>query len=198
MDTLIDLIRHGEPVGGRRYRGHSIDDPLSEKGWAQMRDAVGQYDQWDHIVSSPMRRCREFAEELGSRLSLSVAVVNDLREVGFGSWEGRTPDEIASAEPEAYESFYRDPVHSRPVGAEPLEQFFQRASRTFTQVVDEHRGQRVLIVSHAGVMRAIIASVLGAGPRSMYRIQVNNAGVSRVRFNSLGARLELHNAGRMP
>ena len=42
MQTTIDLIRHGEPVGGRKYRGQT-DDPLSEKGWAQMWAAVGDY-----------------------------------------------------------------------------------------------------------------------------------------------------------
>ena len=35
-ETTIDLIRHGEPVGGRAYRGHNIDDPLSDKGWQQI------------------------------------------------------------------------------------------------------------------------------------------------------------------
>ena len=40
--TLIDMIRHGEPVGGRRYRGQ-IDDPLSEKGWRQMWAAVAAW-----------------------------------------------------------------------------------------------------------------------------------------------------------
>ncbi|MEK6748901.1 MAG: histidine phosphatase family protein, partial [Pseudomonadota bacterium] len=38
--TVVDMIRHGEPVGGKRYRGHR-DDPLSDIGWRQMREAVG-------------------------------------------------------------------------------------------------------------------------------------------------------------
>ena len=44
-ETIIDLIRHGEPEGGRAFRGHSIDDPLSEKGWQQM---------WDVLAKSPL------------------------------------------------------------------------------------------------------------------------------------------------
>ena len=43
--TTLDLMRHGEPVGGRRYRGRT-DDPLSEKGWNQMWTAVGDYRGW--------------------------------------------------------------------------------------------------------------------------------------------------------
>ena len=42
VNTTIDLIRHGEPVGGRKYRGQ-IDDPLSDKGWTQMRQAVADH-----------------------------------------------------------------------------------------------------------------------------------------------------------
>jgi len=64
--TQIDLLRHGEPVGGRRYRGQT-DDPLSEKGWQQMRAAVLDVQGWDVIYSSPLRRCAEFAQELSRR-----------------------------------------------------------------------------------------------------------------------------------
>jgi alpha-ribazole phosphatase len=194
MDTVIDLIRHGEPEGGRRYRGHSIDDPLSEKGWAQMRNATGDYNDWDRIISSPLLRCREFAEELGGRRDLPVAVESDLREVGFGAWEGRTPDEIATSDPHAFESFYRDPVHCRPAGAEPLEEFVDRVTRAIQAIVRRCAGERILVVSHAGVMRATVASTIGAGPEAMYRIQVRNAGVSRIRYGRYGPRLELHNA----
>ena len=59
-ETVIDLIRHGEPIGGRRYRGHGVDDPLSEKGWSQMWQAVGNYNAWHHIITSPLQRCQQF------------------------------------------------------------------------------------------------------------------------------------------
>ena len=61
-ETLIDFIRHGEPEGGRRYRGNAVDDALSEKGWQQMWGAVGDRPPWQQIISSPMRRCSAFAE----------------------------------------------------------------------------------------------------------------------------------------
>jgi len=59
--TRFDLIRHGEPEGGKRYRG-TLDDPLSATGWPQMQAAVSEQDQWDAILTSPMARCRPFAE----------------------------------------------------------------------------------------------------------------------------------------
>ena len=69
-ETIIDLFRHGEPEGGKKYRGYSVDDPLSEKGWSQMWDAIEGCKDWDCIVTSPMLRCREFSEKLSQKLDL--------------------------------------------------------------------------------------------------------------------------------
>ena len=197
MDTLIDLLRHGEPVGGRAYRGNSIDDPLTEKGWTQMRQAVADRNGWEVIVTSPLIRCRAFAEELGRQIGVSVIVEPGFREVGFGAWEGRTPDEIIASDPESYEAFYRDPEHCRPEGAEPLADFAGRVNLAYEKLVASHGGQHILIVSHAGVMRAILAGVLGAPAVSMYRIKVDNAGISRIRHTRYDPKLEFHNASKL-
>jgi len=61
---IVDLLRHGEPVGGRRYRGQT-DDPLSDKGWKQMWTAVAGQQPWQVIVTSTLSRCREFAWCMG-------------------------------------------------------------------------------------------------------------------------------------
>ena len=92
-ETLFDLLRHGEPVGGSRYRGQ-IDDPLSERGWQQMWEAVDAVTCWQRIVTSPLLRCREFALQLGERLDIPVHAEARFREVGFGEWEGRTRAEL--------------------------------------------------------------------------------------------------------
>ena len=81
--TRIDLLRHGLPEGGHRYRGHGIDDALSETGWRQMWAAVGDDWPWDGIFCSPMARCRPFAEELGRSSGLRVVVDERLRVHGI-------------------------------------------------------------------------------------------------------------------
>ena len=65
-ETWVDLLRHGEPEGGRRYRG-AQDDPLSERGWRQMHASGIEGAQLTGVVSSPLRRCRAFAERWRSR-----------------------------------------------------------------------------------------------------------------------------------
>ena len=87
--TFFDLIRHGEPAGGHKYRGHR-DDPLSELGWQQMRDAIGQHEQWDHI-SSPLLR-REFARELSEQRNIPVTVAGFQ---GNQFWRLRVREQVA-------------------------------------------------------------------------------------------------------
>ena len=160
MTTYIDVIRHGEPVGGRRYRGYSVDDPLTEKGWAQMRAAVPKNPGWQHIVSSPLLRCSAFSEELADDLHIGFTIEDDLKEIGFGAWEGKTPEEILAKDSEALNHFYADPVHNRPEGAEPLEDFSQRVWNAYLATAKQYQDKHVLIVAHAGVSRAITANIL--------------------------------------
>ena len=160
MTTYIDVIRHGEPVGGRRYRGYSIDDPLTEKGWTQMRAAVPETPKWQHIVSSPLKRCLEFSQELANDLHITYSIDENIKEIGFGDWEGKTPEEILAEDSEALNHFYQDPVHNRPRGAEPLETFSERVWTAYQTILQEHQGKHVLIVAHAGVARAITANIL--------------------------------------
>ncbi len=192
-EALVDFIRHGEPVGGRRFRGHGVDDPLSELGWSQMWRAVGDAVLWDGIVTSPLRRCRGFAEVLAERHGLPMRVEPAFREVGFGSWEGSSPGEIMARDPEAYDALYRDPVANRPAGAEPLEDFLARIRGAYEGLLASHTGQRILVVCHAGVIRAVIGHVLRAEPGRWYKIRVDNAGVTRIRSGRDGDRLEFHN-----
>lgn len=178
-ETCIDLLRHGEPVGGRRYRGQ-VDDALSEKGWEQMWDAIGTDPGWQQIVSSPLQRCSAFAASLGGSLVLPVHVEPRFREVGFGNWEGKTRDELDQLVPGQISRFYQDPVKHRPPGAEPLEEFTGRVQAAFDEMLEQFTGQSVLVVAHAGVIRAILAYALDIPFASMYRISVPNAGISRI------------------
>jgi alpha-ribazole phosphatase/probable phosphoglycerate mutase len=181
--TLIDMLRHGEPVGGRRYRGQT-DDPLSEKGWRQMRAATAGERPWTAIVSSPLIRCRAYAEELAGETGLPLAFDERFKEVGFGVWEGKTPDEIKAIDADAVFNFKRDPVAYRPEGAEALDAFHARVVAAYEDILERHAGGHVLVVAHAGVIRMVMCRVLGLAPEQAYRIQVGSAGMARFRIES--------------
>jgi len=192
-ETIIDLIRHGEPVGGRAFRGHSIDDPLSEKGWQQMWDAVNTHRPWQQIISSPMQRCLLFARALADDENIAIDADDRLKEVGFGSWEGFTPDQLKQNKLSEYTNFYKDPVNNRPPGAENLDRFIQRTCDAFNDICQQHTGKHILLVAHAGVIRSIVAHSIQASAFGMYQIKIANAGISRIRVNNDKMTLEFIN-----
>ena len=140
--TTIDLIRHGEPVGGSKYRGQT-DDPLSEKGWAQMRAAVGDHRPWEAILTSPLARCRAFAEKLAARLALPLEMDARLMEVGFGEWEGRTVEELLATDSERLARFWSDPMRHAPPGGETLTAFRGRILAAWEDILARHAGRHV-------------------------------------------------------
>jgi len=192
-ETLVDFMRHGEPVGGRRYRGAGVDDPLSENGWQQMWVAVGDQAPWQRVVSSPLQRCHAFALALAEKHRLPLSVEQRFREVGQGAWEGLTPDEIVRCDPDAYAAFHQDPCRNRPPGAEPLDAFGQRVAGALEELFSACPGEHVLVVAHAGVIRAALGHVLQADPLAWYRVRVDNAALTRFRRGPYGNKLEFHN-----
>lgn len=195
MTIIIDLMRHGEPVGGHRYRGHR-DDPLSDKGWRQMREAVGEHCPWDIIVTSPLQRCAAFAEELRARHDLPVEIEPRFREIGFGAWEGRTRAELEAENPGCLQHFYADPVNHTPPGAEPLLAFRDRVTAAFDALLSRHEGRHVLLIGHAGLMRMIMGHALAIPLDRIFRIQVDNACLTRLRVDDGQTALVFH-AGRL-
>ncbi|QIK38524.1 alpha-ribazole phosphatase family protein [Caldichromatium japonicum] len=187
-ETIIELMRHGEPLGGGRYRGCGIDDPLSPLGWAQMRRAVGEHCQWDQVISSPLRRCRSFAIELAARFSLPLAIEPDLREIGMGAWEGRSYQEVRAQDAEHFAALQRDPAAVRPPEGEPLANFQQRVVGVYERQLRVYPGRRLLIICHAGVIRAILGHVLACPPEGWYRLQIGHATISQIRIDRFGVR----------
>jgi alpha-ribazole phosphatase len=192
-ETVIDLIRHGEPVGGRRYRGNTIDDPLTEKGWSQMWRAVGEYRSWQQIITSPLQRCQAFANALGKRHDITVTIEPRFKEVGFGVWEGLTHDEIKLGRASEYRAFLKDPLNHRPQGAENLDDFIKRVVNAYDETITRHNNQHCLIVAHAGVIRALVARTVHATPTGLYRIKISNGGITRLRHTETNEILEFLN-----
>ncbi|WP_297812983.1 alpha-ribazole phosphatase [uncultured Methylophaga sp.] len=197
--TVIDLLRHGEPEGGTRYRGQ-LDDPLSELGWQQMRDLLPVNTPWQQIITSPLKRCSAFAEDLARQSGLPLTYEPDLREIDFGDWEGQTAAALERADKSAFYAFYNDPLNNTPPGAEPLVDFQQRVLRAFDAIQQQYQQRHVLLVSHGGTIRIILAHVLNMPLDSIWRLSVPYASVSRIQIIGRGAtaqpQLKFH-AGRL-
>ena len=183
VTTTIDLLRHGEAEGGRRYRGQ-IDDPLSEKGWEQMHNAVADHHPWDRIITSSLSRCSAFAEALSIRHQLPLEQSDALREIGFGAWEGKRAEQLMEHDADIIYRFWRDPLNNTPPGAERLIDFQQRITSKWQQIVTQYQGEHLLLVGHAGMMRMILSHILGMPMDHLFRLQIPNAAVSRIQVDN--------------
>ncbi len=190
--TIIDLVRHGEPEGGRMYRGGGTDHPLSEQGWEQMQASLYETgEDWSAIITSPMLRCRTFAFDLAQKRNLPCEEIEHLREAGYGDWEGKTPQQLIAENEEAYWQFFDDPVSARPAHSEPLDVFTRRIEGVLNTVLEKYQGQHILLVSHLAVTRAIIGVVLGMPLASQQLIDMPFAGRLRLINDRKGLRIML-------
>ena len=152
-----------------------------------MRTAVSAMSQdWQVIYSSPLQRCAAFAQEVAARLAVPLKTDSRLKEIGFGTWEGHTAEEINQADASTLMRFWLDPVGNRPQGAESIAAFHARVQAAWNEICANEQGRRVLIVGHAGITRMIMSLVLGSPPENMFRIQVGNAGLTRIRIQGTG------------
>ncbi len=175
--TILDFLRHGEVSGGHYFRGVT-DDPLTERGWGQMYRQCGE-GRWDVVVSSPLRRCSSFASAWTERHQGALLIDADWAEIDFGDWEGRTADQIAARQPAALEAYYADPLSFTPPNAESYARFAKRIASGIDRICGEYSGRSVLIVTHAGVIRAVFSNLLAIAPPQSFQIDVPHGCMSR-------------------
>lgn len=175
--THIDLLRHGEVDGGNYYRGH-LDDPLTAAGWQQMQTRCHNR-TWDIVVTSPLRRCCDFAKALASEHSLPLKIDNDWTEIHFGDWEGLNAEQIEKDYPNALKRFYQDPLSFTPPGAEPYAVFAARIQKGWERLLTEFANQHILLVTHAGPIRALFSQLLAVPIPQNQHIELGHACLTR-------------------
>ena len=180
--TTIDLLRHGDVEGGRKYRGQ-LDDPLSQLGWEQLRSATKPKQNWQQIISSPLIRCAEFSSELALKYSLPIHIEPEFKEISFGIWEGKTADQLLDAEPEKIKQYWQDPINITPPQGENLLIFEKRIISGWDNMLKGFQGKHILMISHAGVMRIILCHILGMPLTELFKLDVGLAKASRIQID---------------
>jgi len=185
MITSIDLLRHGECQGGEIFRG-TTDVELTEQGWLNMQRIV-EHNQnekgWDQVISSPLLRCRLFAEHLHDLHDIPLGIEDDFREMNFGDWEGQEFQAILAKEKEKVESIYSSPHTFQAPNGEAMSDFNMRVINTADKVLEEHKGKRLLLIQHGGTMRVLLAHLLSMPMSSMTRFHIPYACLSRVKIH---------------
>lgn len=183
MTLRLDLLRHGETELGGGLRG-SLDDALTDAGWAQMRAAVIAQGPWDRLVSSPLQRCARFAEELGARLGLPVQLDSDLQELHFGAWEGQSAAALMETDAQGLGLFWADPYAFTPPQGEPVADFSARVLAAVARLHAAHAGERVLLISHGGVMRLLLAQARGLPREQLLNVEVGHGALFSLHVES--------------
>jgi alpha-ribazole phosphatase len=157
-------------TGHGRYCG-STDVALTEEGWRQMWAAV-EGGRWDRIVSSPLRRCHEFAAALAEHRGLPLADDARLRELHFGQWEGLAVAELMISSPQALRLFWKDPGRYAPPGAEQIDEACARVLSYWHDASAGAADEHVLAVTHGGPMRILRAELTALPRERLLEIEV--------------------------
>ena len=160
--TVLLLARHGETDWTRtkRWQGHG-DPPLNDRGRTQARalaDTLAEV-ALDAIYCSDLRRAAQTAAIVAERHGLEPVLDSELRENDFGDWTGLTRDEVERRFPHG--ALLRKRGGKGWSGGESYDEMAERVVRAATAIAEEHDGQRVLVVTHNGPIRAIHAHALG-------------------------------------
>ncbi|MDQ6991729.1 MAG: histidine phosphatase family protein [Mariprofundaceae bacterium] len=171
---LIDLLRHGEVEGRQHVARGSTDDPLSALGWQQMKQVKALIGELDVIATSPLQRCRLFAESYDEPIN----ILDDMRELDFGDWENKSSDEVADQA--LLQQFFDDPTDFQAPHGELFGAFIQRVIQAWHDWLQEPAGEHRLLVAHGCVIRVILAHLLGIPTSHLWRLSLDYASWSRV------------------
>ena len=160
----IFLVRHGETQWNveHRVQGHR-DSPLTENGVFQAEKLSDYFKKheigFDYAYSSPSGRAYNTAEIILKNKKLQIAKINALQEIDLRAWEEKTRDEIELLDYEQSINFWKHPHLYTPTAGENFYQVQDRAVSELNRIFNEENGARILIVSHAALIKSFIAFV---------------------------------------
>jgi broad specificity phosphatase PhoE len=196
--TRVFMVRHGATVlsAEDRFAG-ATDVALSDEGREQTRRLAERLsgEKIAAVFASPLGRTVETASILASPHKLDVQTRDGLREISHGRWEQMTRREVEEKFPEEAAEWEKDPYTFAPMGGESGLAVTARALPALIELVREHPGKNILVVSHKATIRLLLSSILGFDPRR-YRDNLDQkpAALNIVDFRDpVRARLTLFN-----
>lgn len=173
--TRLWLLRHGQTEGGACFRGR-IDLPLTAGGEQAMATALRSIPQPDRVISSPLQRCRAFAERWAARHACPFSCEEAIQELDFGRWDGRSFEAVWTDEADRVKAFWADPYTTQIPEGEAVPQFESRVHQAVQGWIDHYAGETLLVVGHGGVMRVLLKWALSLPERSLTHLQALEIG----------------------
>jgi probable phosphoglycerate mutase len=191
-DTEMLLIRHGRTVANVEglWQGHT-DGKLNSTGREQAAALAGYLPQVDALYSSPLSRAADTARAVADEQGTEVHFVEDLKEIGFGAWEGMSRTEIAAAFPKEFAAFNNGGADAVRGGTgETFAGVRRRMAGALKEIVANHPGEEIGVISHGGATRAYVTEILGIPYENRQRLGLlRNTGFARMAFIGRGPTL---------
>lgn len=170
IPKTLYLIRHGKTGQSGRYIG-SMDIPLSAAGVKQIQGlhATLLDNSFDHVLASPMLRCRQSCEILFPDQPIHYS--EKLREIDFGRWEGLNFQEIASKDQGLIEQWVENPLAFQFPEGEEISSFITRIKEVAKEL-SQLEEKKVCVLCHGGVIRGLLCQFLGIEEKNYLLFQV--------------------------
>lgn len=173
------LIRHGKTDWNVdvRFQG-TTDIPLNDYGLEQARKTAERIENWRgaFTVSSPLKRAMQTAEVISKN---KVMPIDGFSEICFGKWEGALVSDICRQDKQALDAWHLDGFFNIPEGAEPWKSVFARVSSAVDFCLEQDE-DRMIIVAHGGILRAIMVKLIGIDPHIAWRLGVYNCSLTGI------------------
>jgi alpha-ribazole phosphatase len=179
----IYLIRHTAPHPdfSRGICYGQSDIPLAESFSSDTKRLLAQLPvEADAVYSSPLSRCVALARLIQSRSELIYD--ERLKEMNFGEWEMKKWDDIS---PIVLNEWTRNLAHFQIPGGESLADLDARVGK-FTEELTTKHHQKVVIITHAGVIRVMVRRILEMPLGNLFRLSCDFGGVTRIQHNAGG------------
>ena len=183
--TRVDLIRHGEVVSSGIFCAPP-EEPLSECGWQQLVDVCETAVRPDVILSSPYRRCAEFAERRAQQLGCNLVFLPAFQEMDFGDWTGCQSQQLWQQHTELFQSLWQQPLAFTAPQGESMSAFVARVTQGWQSLLAGYAGQRVWLFSHGGVIRVLLGLSLAIPYEKTLGFELGHGTATRLRIYADG------------
>lgn len=186
--TVVTLVRHGVTAStvAKKFSGtNGADLPLVDLGVAQAKsagEAIAARGGADLVVASPLLRTQQTAACISEALGLSADAVlthDGVRETDFGAWDGLTWEEAIAQYPRDVEAWLGAPAVPPP-GGESYAQTYERVGDAMRDLLHEHAGKRIVIVTHVPPVKSLVLHAIDAPLEAMFRMEVRPASLTTI------------------
>lgn len=189
MANTLYIVRHGQTNWNilGKTQGHGNSD-LTFQGIEQAKDLSESMlnHNIDYIYSSDLGRAIQTANIVGEKLGIDVTTTPDLREMGFGEWEGLLIDQIKNDYADIYKTWRNEPHNVDIPGGETLHLIKERTDKFISELNSKYDNKHIVLVTHSVTARVMLLSFLGSGVENIYKIKQDNTALNIVECRDYG------------